>query len=159
MPTLLPSSGLRASTSSMYITSNFHTCNIIILFDNFILLVNKRLSHQCGVRGQHSNTQTPPYGQRTRVPKLRYMLVHAPRRWRMAREGSRRSRYCFTVSVDRVESLNERLSHHRVARLATSQHSNTALWAAHARPQAPIYARPRTSSCPLEGLSEEPLYF
>ena len=42
--------------------------------------LNERLSHHCVVRGQRPNTQTPPYGPRARVPKLRYMLVHAPRR-------------------------------------------------------------------------------
>ena len=42
--------------------------------------LNERLSHQRVVRGQHPNTQTPPYGPRARVPKLRYMLVYAPHR-------------------------------------------------------------------------------
>ena len=41
--------------------------------------LNERLSHHRMVLGQRSNTQTPPYGPRARVPKLRYMLVHAPR--------------------------------------------------------------------------------
>ena len=35
--------------------------------------------------------------------------------------------------------------------VSTSQHSNTALRAASARPQAPIHARPRTSSCCEKG--------
>ena len=41
--------------------------------------LNERLSHHCVVRRQRPNTQTPRYGPRARVPKLRYMLVHAPR--------------------------------------------------------------------------------
>ena len=45
-----------------------------------MILVNELLSHQCVVPGQRSDTQTPPYGPRTRVPKLRYVLVQAPRR-------------------------------------------------------------------------------
>ena len=69
-----------------------------------MILVNELLSHQCVVPGQRSDTQTPPYGPRTRVPKLRYVLVRAPLGV-ATREGSRMSRYIFTVSVERVESL------------------------------------------------------
>jgi hypothetical protein len=39
--------------------------------------LNERLSRHFMVRWQHPNTQTPPYGQRTHVPKLRYMLFQA----------------------------------------------------------------------------------
>ena len=45
-----------------------------------MILVNQQLPHHCVVPGQRFNTQTPPYGPRTCVSKLRHMLVHAPLR-------------------------------------------------------------------------------
>ena len=76
--------------------------------------LNKRLPHHHMVRGQRSNTQTQPCGPHTCV-------AQAPIRARpcssvLVREGSRRSRYSFTVSIEFVGSLNERLSHHHMVR-------------------------------------------
>ena len=94
--------------------------------------------------GQRTNTQTALYRPRTRVPNLRYMLVHAPRRG--ARMLSRGAVILFTVSVERVKSLNERLSHQRVVRVQRPNTQTPPYGPRIPFSEAPIRARPRTST-------------
>ena len=76
----------------------------------------------------------------------------------MAREGSRRSRYSFTVSVERVETLNERLSHHRMV-LGQRSNTQTPPYGPRARVPKLRYMLVHATSSWLRGLSEEPLFF
>ena len=90
---------------------------------------------------EHSNTALRAEHVRLQAP------THAhPRTSAWARECSRGSRYSFTVSVKRVNSLNERLSHQRVVRVQRPNTQTPPYGPRIPFSEAPIRARPGTAA-------------
>ena len=78
-----------------------------------VVSLNEILSHHRVVRGKRCNAQPRLAGPRT---SAQAPICASSRHLGAARECARRSGYSVTVSVERVVSLIEGLSHHRVVR-------------------------------------------
>jgi hypothetical protein len=73
--------------------------------------LNDRLPYHHMAQRQRINPQTPLLRPITRPQNLRRVLIEV-----LIGRGARRSFICIMVSVECVGRLNERLSHHRMAR-------------------------------------------